>query len=279
MKPTILTPGSEYRRMLDLHAMTPQQRWEYAEKLKRDMAMRGALPLGGVGPPSPVYMNMPLPIMMAYSAMVDLGIGDTVTEAEWDKVRTNFDHFAITHDHDANPGVDSGAAIPGGWRKIVEADVTVAAADVDFTSIPSGFRHLMIVGRVRPATDNSQFHMRYNGDSGANYDRDNADGGANTNALASTFFSVLGRPATSGIKNTADYSAVFYTLIPNYAEATLFKNHASFGAFRTAAAGNIVGHHSGGMWNSTAAINRITFLMSSGNIDADSFIVLYGVNQ
>jgi len=60
----------------------------------------------------------------------------------------------------------------GVWELISETVLTGNAASVTFTSIPQGYRHLVLVfsARTDRAAEEDQIDVRLNGDAGANYD-------------------------------------------------------------------------------------------------------------
>jgi hypothetical protein len=81
-------------------------------------------------------------------------------------------------------------------------------------------------------------------------------------------------PAASGPANYAGCSAVDF---PHYAGTAFVKTFTAVMSYVTGiATGQISTKNGTGVWNSTAAINRLTLQASSGNIAVGSRFTLYG---
>lgn len=156
-----------------------------------------------------------------------------------------------------------------------------SAANIDFTGIPSGYAHLLVVGSARCDNAASQsLLLRFNNDSGANYDYELISASAASTAAAETFAATGMRICfIPGTGATAGYFSSFLCLIPNYAGTTSDKEVFSIHSNRT---GTTTGTMFLGMqaaaWRTTAtAINRLTFLSAAGNLIAGSRITVYGM--
>lgn len=153
-------------------------------------------------------------------------------------------------------------------------------ASVDFTGIPATYENLMATYLARGTGSNlwSRVYLRLNGDSGSNYQ---SGSGGRTGV---SFVAVDGASGqaqmTVGLlpdaSATAAYPAAGTLTVAGYAR-TVFNKVVScvdVSPASTAIHGAIL---TGGLWASTAAVNQVTFLASSGNFVAGSVFTLYGV--
>lgn len=168
--------------------------------------------------------------------------------------------------------------IAGGDTVISATVLSGSQASIDIPNIPATFTALRIFALMRcdtVATFDS-FKMQFNGDTGNNYDFGNAAGGS----AGSSF----GANATSGIAahiqastSTANRFSPVEILIPFYANTVTFKG-ATMTSYHWRAAGSFFGEAGGGEWLNTAAINRVTFVTTTGNnFSANTSVTLYGV--
>ncbi len=151
----------------------------------------------------------------------------------------------------------------------------------DFTDIPATYRHLVIklAGRSSDsATNVVDVNVRFNNDTGANYDRQMLRGfGANATAsesLAQTFMPFTW--ALPGANAPADVAGSGILHIPDYADTTFHKTLVASFVGKTASHATLI-HEYGGYWRSTAAINRITITTHAGTFAAGSIATLYGM--
>lgn len=164
----------------------------------------------------------------------------------------------------------------GAWTPIAQTLLTVAAATIDFTSIPATYEDLVIVlqGRGTTAAVSTNMLMRFNNDSGANYDFSRWNRFGNNSNVAQTsaeIGSLMAATAPAGNSSQATIE------INNYARTTLRKTAFTLqgGDESTLAAGQY-SHISNMLWRSTAAINRVTILLAAGNFDIGTVATLYG---
>lgn len=148
-------------------------------------------------------------------------------------------------------------------------------------NIPTTFTHLEIVvrGRGDAATKQALGEIRFNNDSGGNYAggslfMSNVDGALNAAGSASNAGVIIGHvPCATATTGAFASSRV---TIPGYGSATGWKSWSGT-ATGYSASDNITGETFGWLWKSTAAITRITLLLTSGNWDTGSAFYLYGL--
>jgi hypothetical protein len=181
----------------------------------------------------------------------------------------------------ANEWVRVGGPAPAAGALAFIAQQVVAgsvAANIDFSSIPATYESLVLelMGAGDAAALAVNALMRFNNDSGADYyyQLDYANGatpaGAASSGVTSGRIGVLSA-ASAGSTNVG----AIRVQIPNYARTIFRKQYiAQGGRF---GAGDTGSEDVYGMWASTAAINRITLLLSSGNFALGSVATLYGV--
>lgn len=145
--------------------------------------------------------------------------------------------------------------------------------------IPSGFKHLMILGNGRTtfASAAENIYCRFNADSGANYDHETIYRLNNTSSgnqdLALTAVVVGTFAAGSSDANTSGNLVAF---IPN-CQSPFFKGATAIGGgYFTAAAGAIV-FTDFGQWESTATIQSVTLLPEAGSFAAKTALSVYGI--
>ena len=152
------------------------------------------------------------------------------------------------------------------------------AATIDVTDIPQGYTHLVVKLLLRVSDANNPVLVRFNNDSGANYDW------INELVILSNFATTEGVASTSLVANycarstdPANEFAMIEYQIPFYTGEQLKKlihsGHVRLGT-TSALFYYIAG---GGTWRSTSAINRIT-LLTVTNYLAVSSIMVYGLN-
>lgn len=164
----------------------------------------------------------------------------------------------------------------------IEGDGT--GATIDFTSIPTTFRHLLIIGQARfdGAVTEALIEVRFNNDSGANYNEQDlfADGvSAVTNAAINQNEITLGK--VPGASATANHAGQLEAMIPNYDAENLYHTiSGEYSHIRNDTIADFETGVSGGQWKDTTAINRITLLSttaSADNFDTGSIFTLYGL--
>lgn len=153
------------------------------------------------------------------------------------------------------------------------------AASFDITSISASYKHLKLVFYLRGtnAADGTEGTIRFNNDSGSNYDSQrNVSFGSSTaggGTDAGTGFALFAVPQAN---SAASSFAGGELIIPNYAATTGHKSVSGFSFAYYSSARNTADF--GGRWRSTAAINQITVLPPAGNWDIGSRVTLYGLS-
>lgn len=162
-------------------------------------------------------------------------------------------------------------------RNVLAAD----AASVTFSSIPSDYRHLLLVatGRTAESAVFSDVGLRFNGDTAAHYASSTISGGS----LASntSFGTTLARYGLifAGATAPASEPGSGYLLIPNYSGTTWKKIGVGLSAFLDSAGLNNLSGTRHIFWDSTAAITSLTVLVNGGaNLLSGSLFELYGVS-
>lgn len=156
-----------------------------------------------------------------------------------------------------------------------------AAASVDITSIPATYEALIldITGRGDTAAAAVAIGVRFNGDTGANYDSQQvyALGTATVGAAGIAGATSMGVGSLTAASATANNPGLTSLRIPGYARTVFFKALAGWnGRHEGTAAGSIVAASLYGQWRSTAAINQITVIAGAGNFATGTVVTLYG---
>jgi hypothetical protein len=155
------------------------------------------------------------------------------------------------------------------------ATVTVGAggsSSVDFTSIPSTYKHLQLRSMCFGSVDDENLYIRFNSDSGSNYARHYLEGnGASASASATA-------PDTGGVfSNTSNGTSPYVSVtdILDYADTNKFKTLRSLAGRDKNGSGSIALRSS--LWRSTSAVTSITILAGSGTLSSGSSFALYGI--
>lgn len=172
---------------------------------------------------------------------------------------------------------DNTWAAPSGRTLIASNVLGAATGSVTFSSIPGTYADLLLLCLVRGtnASTTVNIRLRFNGDTGSNYDYSDENRTGSAQGVAAAFLQVGSAPGSTAPATTA---AAFEIPIPRYADTTWHKTTRcnSFVKFGTAG-GNLLMQAAGGIWRSTAAITSVTVLPSAGNWDIGSAFYLYGL--
>jgi len=140
-----------------------------------------------------------------------------------------------------------------------------SASTLDFTSIPSTYKHLRMIGNINNTSGatHPSVEATLNGDSAANYSygyiSNNSIGFGQTRSNL-----ILPTVAT----NTGGVFDIFFT---DYTNTSKYKNALSDGGDTTYTDNEIA------WWRNTAAINRITIGDGAGALSTSSVVSLYGL--
>jgi len=162
------------------------------------------------------------------------------------------------------------------------ATVTVGSggsSTIEFTSIPSTYKHLQIRGiaRVDRSTTQTYLRLRFNSDSGTNYSYHGVSGNGSTTGTdagaSQDFIETLRFP---GATSTANIFGAIVIDILDYANTNKYKTTRALGGADQNGSGEI--WLQSGNWRNTTAISSITLLEAiTGNFVQYSTFALYGI--
>jgi len=170
----------------------------------------------------------------------------------------------------------------GALTKISETVTSGSQSSVTFSSIPGTYRDLLVVvtGRSTVSALNADVAIRFNGDTGSNYDHilqaQNNTGVAGGAAVTQTFGRMGWLVGATGPANLRSSGKI---TIYDYASTTFYKQWSSEEQYlrQGTTAGSVFAGSYVGDWRSTAAITSITVFPDSGNFVDGTVATLYGV--
>jgi hypothetical protein len=152
---------------------------------------------------------------------------------------------------------------------------------VTFSSIAATYRDLRIVvrGRGSVVATATNVRLRFNSDSGANYDWEIGEHNGTSTAVAQNFAQTsLHIGYLAGSTATANAADVCEARIYDYRGTTFQKAIISNAAAKTTtASGGLFRTNFSGFWRSTSAITDVEVTLASGNFSAGSVVSLYGI--
>ena len=152
-------------------------------------------------------------------------------------------------------------------------------ASVTFTGIPQGYKHLQV--RILAATttaagDGAYFNIRFNSDSGSNYSYHDLFGnGASVTASGLANQTAIYGQRISELNLTNIFGGVIMDIL-DYGSVNKNKTLRSLGGYDANGSGSIY-EVSGAWYNSSTAINSITFTPDANSFAQYSQFTLYGV--
>ncbi len=156
-----------------------------------------------------------------------------------------------------------------------------AIASWDVSGISQAYNNLklVVITRGDVAATSVQVRMRFNGDSGSNYNTQRGySAGAGTGASQGLADNAHDLADSSAANSDAGASTVNEVLIPSYALTTFHKGWTmSAWNPRAYSSGNQYGFFGGGVWRSTVAITQVTIFPLTGNFIAGSRLTIYGL--
>lgn len=174
--------------------------------------------------------------------------------------------------------LEGGGGGGGDLVKIAEVVTSGSQATVTFSSIPGTYRNLKLIGSGRGSASAiaSEVFVRFNGDTGSNYDYARWTRGGTNEQFAQTR-AVLGEfTAATSPSNAAGGIDI---LIHNYAGTTFNKLFSGNGGlFASTSASGMASNVMSGNWRSTSAISSLSLTLASGNFLDNSVFTLYGIN-
>lgn len=192
-------------------------------------------------------------------------------------------NLAVLTQHVAPGQITAGklAAGVGALTQLFDSTLGADAATIDASGLATTYSHLLVLAVLRTdvaAAAVATPGLQFNGDTGANYDYSavqwSGSSAAGANAFAATAI-LMNAPAATAEANR--FSAHAFLLL-DYASASHFKTLAFLDT--TIATGTSVNTRAGvwgGNWRSTAAINRLTFVVGANNFKAGSRVTVYGI--
>lgn len=253
-----------------------------AEKLVTDTLAAEAVPQSRL-------INTTSPITGGGDLSADLTIAldsSTLNESIQDMLSTFLvagSNVTLTYNDVANTlTISTSGGGSGAWTLISSQTLASPTATVTFSSIPNTYKHLILTSRMRSVTaaavDNNR--MRFNGDTGANYDYMEGHTVNSTYSVGSAFAqtSFLNAAINAGTAPANSFTPMIMEIL-QYANTNMTKEimWRDSGNSTQTAAGYRVGA-GGGTWRNTAAINQIDLFNNSGsNFATNSTFSLYGV--
>lgn len=171
--------------------------------------------------------------------------------------------------------------LSGSSIKLFDQTLAATAAAIDTTAnfIPAGYDMLevFILARSDTASVLDTLTLQFNGDTGANYDRQRLTG---INVAASAANAAAGTGAIMSIAAaslTASHFATIRLTIPAYAQTSAFKIAEAQVCIADPAQTNARSETWSHVWRSTAAINQIKIAVPAGhNLIVGSRMTIYG---
>ena len=156
------------------------------------------------------------------------------------------------------------------------------AANADFTSIATTWRDLRVVirGRGDKSATFTEIRVRFNGDTGNNYDWVRQVGNGNNANIgeANVAQAQISAGWISASTGPADTPGHVEIRVYDYRNTTFHKSLKYLANLKLGTAtGDLYDGAGGGWWRSTAAINQVTVYPDSGNFIAGTVISLYGI--
>ena len=159
------------------------------------------------------------------------------------------------------------------WNIIDHTELTGTATTYTKSSIPSSYEHLYFLVSARNNTSsidiNNTFY--FNNSTAADY------------SYTTLFTQLTGTTISAGVSNAQShiigvYSAGSTVFNDTFAVTEIWiPNYSNTSNWKQAVIKNVVPNDAG-LWQSTAAINRIDLVASSGSFMAESTFTLYGIN-
>jgi hypothetical protein len=199
---------------------------------------------------------------VAFTTVPDRAVGYAPLEADWDTyIKDNMNS--------------------GTWVQLANSTLAAPAASFDFTSISGSFAHLLVEMYLRgdDTTTAVAASLRFNADTGNNYDDQRLSASAAVAAAAENFAGSSPDFAFAPAANaTSNVFGAARLLIPHYANASNNKAALSRWATKTATTtGTLQAGAAAVFWRSNAAITRVTIFPGTGDWDTGSRATLYAL--
>lgn len=172
--------------------------------------------------------------------------------------------------------------VPLGLSLIAETVLSGTAATVTFSNIPASFRHLHLIAQTRTdrVAEIDAARLRFNGDTGNNYDEQHYTANSTTlSGAANIAAASMQIGATEAANSRALNSGPLIIDVLNYTsggEKWVLSRSAAFG--NVSAATDMLIQNYIGRWRGTGAITSLTLLPNTGpNFVSGCTFQLYGV--
>ena len=179
------------------------------------------------------------------------------------------------------PGTPASSRAAAGDLALLASSVLAAdAASIDLTGLDQTYEHLQVImyARGTQAVATTFVFWQFNGDAGANYDRQTVRGinvtASATAAAGGTSFSFLVPGATAAANSFGGGEM----LLPAYARTVGHKVAIFSHGMGDATLASQLAALEVCRWRNTAAITQITLLANVGNLLAGSGVWIYGLN-
>jgi hypothetical protein len=158
------------------------------------------------------------------------------------------------------------------YTPLATTTLSSAASTVTFSSISGSYTDLVLVAFISSTSvDGRILRCTFNSDTGANYSATRMTGNGTT-AVSTQSTGQSNIPLCLTASTSTSLPTLYKVDILNYSSSTTFKTVLSRANASASAVEATVGS-----WRNTSAINTITIVPSSGNFNADSTFVLYGI--
>jgi len=162
--------------------------------------------------------------------------------------------------------------MPATYEPIATTTLGSTGTSVTFSSIPSTYTDLVLIVEQTASSTNNH-GIRFNNDTNYNYSTTLMYGSSSTTASEQKSTSGGGAQNFIFTCNGATSGRVVNVIhIMNYSNSTTYKT-----AFARWANGANASSAHVGLWQNTATINRIDYVVAAGNINSGSTFTLYGI--
>lgn len=162
------------------------------------------------------------------------------------------------------------------YESIATTTLGSTASSITISSIPSTYQHLQIriLGSMS-ASGADDLRMRFNSDTGSNYATHFIVGNGSTvpaGAYSSTTSMLCGANALPTATNIYGVAVID---VLDYANTSKYKTMRALAGNDTNGGGYVA--LSSGLWQSTTAVNSITFYPNASTFTANTQVALYGI--
>lgn len=190
--------------------------------------------------------------------------------------------FSEVHDAADHAGIPG---VGGAFVQLFDSTLGGTATSIDTAAVLAGYNHLRVVFQGRSDRAGQVFegvNLRFNNDSGSNYDSINSDffGTADQVDVGEVLAGTSAQCGSiTGATGVANVPGGFIIDIPNYGGTTFHKTFVSVGGIIYAnSTTNLHNVLYSGKWRSTAAITRVALLTRNGsNFIAGTRLTVYGL--